>query len=280
MAFSGEMFDFGFYLNRNLFPANSDTFEVTADLSLNPIAIVQNQTCFLAQQFREPQTPVEQGEGQFTSTWNVFSNSGPQIGTSQDLFWYDFEPDGIYDETEVDQFDPEQGGAGAGNYRFEIEVGGGSTNVVNPANFAWVRGDHQSGNLGSLWFIDNNYNVGKAGVVPFLTMPPAQIQVESFSPSNTPAGLRVDVVAKVNSPNLAMRLELWKFSTSQYVQVASSPVGFGNTTLIGFAATPNQFVDPSTGMVRAKVSFYATGPTPLIAWNALVDQIVWTITSP
>ncbi len=280
MAFDDEMFDFGFYLQRSQFPSSDTTFVVTVDLTLNPLAIVPDQTCYLAQQFRQPQLPVEHGEGLFDgSTWNVFSSAGPQVGFSEDLFWYDSPPDGVYDETEVDAFDPNEGGAGAGNFYFKIEVGSGTTTSLSPFTYTWIRGVYQSGNIGSLWFDDSNYNIAKAGLVLFPNEPPAQIQVETFSPTLSPTSMRIDVDAKVNTAGLSMKVELWNYTTGQWVNVVSGPVATADTTMIGFGATPPQFVDQSSGTMRAKVSFYRTGLTLVWPWTASVDRITWTITN-
>ncbi len=285
-AFSNEFFDSGFYVERNQFPATppgQSTFLVEGDISQYPVFIVPNQTCYMASQFRTPHPlgpQFEDGEGPFTLDWNVFANNGPQIGTSQDMFWYDVPADGVYDETEVDMFDPEDGGVGAGNFAFKAQVNSGPTNVVNPFSFNWFRGTHMSGNVGSLWFDDGNYNVGRSGATPIVTEAPAQIVVESFSPTNFPTALRIDAQAKVNTVNLGMRVELWNFTTSQWVQVASGSVGTSDTTLIGFASNPGQCVQAGTSTIRAKVSFYRIGATPVFVWLASVDRIVWTITSP
>lgn len=286
MAFSGEYFDYGFYLDRAIFPPTlpeNATFMVTIDFTQSPVFIVPDQVCYLAQQFRQPHPlgpDFEDGEGPFTTVWNTFANNGPQIGLSEDMFWYDSPPDGVYDETEVDMFDPKEGGLGAGNFLFTIEVASSPTTVVNPFSFNWVRGEYVSGNVGSLWFDDGNYNVGRSGASQFPSDPPAQIMVESFSPTNTPTAMRIDAQAKVSSPGISMRVQLWNFTTSQWVQVANGPVGMTDTTLIGFSATPGQCVQAGTGTIRAKVNFYVTGTTISWVWTASVERIVWTISSP
>jgi hypothetical protein len=279
MAFDDEFMDFGFYLNRNIFPAGDSTFLVTGDLTLNPIAIVPNQTCYLAQQFREPHPggpSQEDGEGPFTDVWNVFS-TGPQVGTSEDLFWYDSPADGIYDETEPDNFG-EEAPPGSGNFAFTVVVGSGTTTTVNPFQYQWVRGVYQSGSVGSLWFLDANYNIAKAGLVLFPNEPPAQIVVDSFAPTNAPTSIRLDVWAKVNTAGLSMKIEFWNFSTNQWAQVASSSVGTTDTFLVGFAQNPTLFVSPVDGSLKAKVSFYRTGLTLVWPWTVSVNQIRWTIT--
>jgi hypothetical protein len=283
MAFSDEFFDAGFYLQRSTFPPGPPegaTYLVQGDLSLAPVFIVPNQTCFLAFQFREPHPggpSMEDGEGPFTNEWTVYSDLGPQIGTSEDLFWYDSPADGIYDETEPDNFGPEF--PGAGNFLFKAQVGTGNTTTIQPFSYQWFRGNYQSGNIGSLWFNDANYNVAKAGLVLFPSEPPAQLIAETFSPTFTPVGLRLDVDAKVNTPGLNMRIEMFNFSTNQYVQLWSGPVGTTDQYQIAFASTPAQFVQPGTAVMRAKVSFYRTGLTLVWPWTASVDLINWVVTN-
>jgi hypothetical protein len=278
-AFHDELFDFGFYLNRNQFPSGPGSYMITADLSLNPLAIVPNQTCFLAQQFREPQLPVEQGEGAWTNVWNVFANQGPQVGTSQDLFWYDYDLNGIYDETEADQFDPEQGGAGAGSFLFKIEVGGNTT-VSTPFTFQWIRGTLLSGTVGTLWYDDQLYMRAVRFRGPATADPAGQLVVESFSPTTSPAGIRVDVDAKVTQPGLSMSIQMWNYDTNQWVLVATGPVNTTDTKLIGFGASPAAFVD-EFGSIRAKINFFDPNRSNAASsWQIFVDQVVWTITTP
>lgn len=283
MAFSGEFFDAGFYLDRSQFlPTGEEnqTYEVGVDLTLSPIFIVPNQTCFLAQQFREPHPggpSQENGEGPFTNVWNTFTDNGPQIGQSEDLFWYDVPPDGIYDETEPDNFGSEA--PGAGTFKFEVEVGSGNTQTMSPFAFSWFRGQPLAGSLGNLWFDDQTYCVARAGVVLVPTEAPAQLIVETFSPTFNPAGLRFDAQAKVNTPGLAMRIDMFNFQTNQYVNVWTNSAGTADTTGVGFAANPPQFVQPGTGIMRSRVSFFRTGVTLIFPWAVSVDMVRWTLTT-
>jgi hypothetical protein len=286
MAFTNSQFDFGFYLDRADFPpgpATGQAYLVTADISLNPLAIVPNQVCYFAQQFRQPHPggPLfENGEGPFTNVWNVFANNGPQIGASQDQFVFDFPADGIYDETEWDQFDANEGGAGAGSFLLKVQVGSGNTTTVNPFTFNWFRGVLLSGSIGSLWFSDNTYNVARSGLVLFPGEAPAQLIVESFSPTFTPAGIRVDAEARANTPGLTMTIDMWNFVTSSWQTTGSAPVGTTDSLLQGFTPTPVQCVQAGTGIVRAKLSFRRTGLTLVYPWTVSVDQLNWTISTP
>lgn len=276
-AFSDEMFDFGFYLQRSLFDPNGTDFTVEVDLTLNPLAIVPNQTCFLAQQFREPQLPTEQGEGEFTSTWNMFCDTGPQIGTSEDLFYYDSPADGVYDETEVDTFAPEN--PGAANFLFKVQVASSPTQSLSPFAYTWLTGEPVAGNLGSLWFDDQAYLVASASSDISRTTPPAMLVTETFAPSPNITSLRIDVDAKANTPGLKMRIELYNFATEQYVTVYEAPIGTSDVRGIGFAATPTEFVQSGTGLLRTRTSFFRTGITLTFPWVVSVDQVQWIVTT-
>ena len=277
-AFSGLFFDFGFYLDRADFPAEDETFEVFLDLTLNPVFIVPNRVCYFAQQFREPQLPEEHGEGAFTSTWNVFADAGPQVGTSEDLFFFDFPPDGIYDETEADNF----GGAGpgAGNFRLNIQISAGETYDLNPVSFNWFRGLFQSGTLVSLWFDDSSYNVARAFITLNNQESPAQIIVETFVPSTDITSLRFDVDAKANTVGLTQRIEMFNYVTDEWDVIDETPARTTDTRTIVFAANPADYVDPGTFKITTKISWYETGIIQLYPWTISVDQVHWTVTTP
>jgi hypothetical protein len=276
-AFSDEMFDFGFYLERSKFPAGQPDFTLEVDLTQNPLAIVPNQTCFLAQQFREPQLPVEQGEGEFTSTWNIFSSDGPQVGQSEDLFYYDSPADGVYDETELDTFAPEN--PGVANFHFKVQVASSPTQSLNPFAYLWQTGTPVAGNLGSLWFDDQAYLVGRAAGDVDRNTPPAMLVTETFAPSPNITSLRIDVDAKANTPGLSMRIELFNFTTGQYVTVYQAATGTSDIRGIGFAATPPEFVQSGTGLLRTRTSFFRTGITLTYPWAVSVDQVQWIVTT-
>ena len=281
-AFDDQLFDAGFYLERGTFSSGSDTFQLTIDLTASPIFIVPNQTCYFAQQYREPHVvgspPAEDGEGQFTSTWNVFSNQGPQVGGSEDLFWFDDpQPDGVYDETEVDNFGTEN--PGAGNFFFEIAVASTNTQDLNPISFQWLRGQAVSGTLGSLWFDDQSYLVGRKFFVLNAAEAPIQLVTETFSPTQAITSLRIDVDAKVSTSGLGMKIELYNFTTNQYVQVYNAAASTSDLRGIGFAANPSQFVQSGTNTIRAKTSFYQIGIVLNNGWTASVDQVQWKVTT-
>jgi hypothetical protein len=196
---------------------------------------------------------------------------------SDDFFWYDSPPDGIYDETELDTFAPDN--PGAANFLFRVEVGAGNTQALSPFTFSWQTGTPISGNLGNLWFDDQTYVVGRAVSDVDRFTPPAMLVTETFAPSPDITSLRIDVDAKANTPGLSMRIQLYNFATEQYVTVYQAATGTSDIRGIGFAETPPDFVEPGTGVIRARTSFFRTGITLTFPWVVSVDQVQWIVTT-
>ena len=145
---------------------------------------------------------------------------------------------------------------------------------IAPASFIWIRGVWQSGGVVSLAADDGDYNVAKAGLVLFPSEPPAQLVVECTAPSGQVLGIETTVVAKVNTPGLSQKVDLWDWSTGSYAQIgATQPATTGDSAHIAVASgAVSRFVQSGTGLVRAKVSFFRTGLTLVWPWTASVDQ--------
>lgn len=277
MAFTQEMFDVGFYLERSQFPPHGappwDAFEVTIDFSLSPFMVMDQEGVYLAQQFRHPQTPVENGEGAFSATeWNCFCDNGPQIGDSEDLFYFDIEPDGVYDETEADQFEI----PGAAVFYNKTEVTSGASSFLTPISFAWLHGTHTGGSLSALHFNNGVYMTARAGVAP-AGVSPAELEVLAFSPTLSPAGIRFDVDSKVNTTGLEVRLYLYNWFTDEYDLIKTAPATRADSMVSGVTQFPILYVNEDSE-IKAKVSFFRTGPIMVWPWTVSVDQTRWLVT--
>lgn len=147
-----------------------------------------------------------------------------------------------------------------------------------PSSFLWLRGTAVSGGLGSLAADDGDYLVARAGFTLSPTEPPAQLVVESVAPAGQVMGLGLELVAKANTPGLSQRVELFNFATGQYVPYGAVAATLSDSTQSvsvgsGFA----NYVQPGTGLLRAKVLWYRTGLTLLWPWSVSVDQAQWKV---
>jgi hypothetical protein len=142
-----------------------------------------------------------------------------------------------------------------------------------PTAYQWLRGSAVSGGVGSLGADDGDYLVGRAGFTLFPGEPPAQLLLESVAPAGQALGLGFDLVAKANTAGLAQRVELFDFSSGQWAPVGTA----GATTTdslqsVAAPGPPGNYVQPGTGLVRARVLWYRTGLTLLWPWTVSVDQ--------
>jgi photosystem II stability/assembly factor-like uncharacterized protein len=153
---------------------------------------------------------------------------------------------------------------------------GTTTTDVAPASSAWLRGAVQSGNNASLAANDDNYFVAKSGLVLFMSEAPAQLRVDAVAPSGSVVSLEFMAVAKVNTPGLGQRLELYNWTTGQYEVVGTQSATTGESThTVSAAGDLTRFVQAGTRAIRAKVSWYRTGLTLVFPWTVSVDQVRW-----
>jgi hypothetical protein len=147
-----------------------------------------------------------------------------------------------------------------------------------PSAYQWLRGLSVSGGLGSLSADDGDYLVARAGFTLSPSEPPAQLVVESVAPGGQVVGLGFDLVSRVNTPGLAQRVELFNFSTGTYVPMGAVGATTGDSLQsVSVASGFSDYVQPGTGLVRAKVLWYRTGLTLLWPWSVSVDQARWRV---
>ena len=273
--FINELFDFGGFFD--VTPYAGGAAKVTFDLSGTPLAIIPDGQGFLATQWREPDPS---GEGPFrTDVQIVYSISGPSLGTSADLFYFDFPANGVYDFTELEQL---QGVTGS-NILYTMAISdSGSTQTYRPDEFVFLRGSLVSGTRPSLYFDDNNNMVGKPGPVLVFGSSPCQLQIDAFVPSNAITGVRLDVRSSTSTSNIEQVVEFWDFVDGEWEEVGRGPMTPTETygQFLGKVATPaTNYVHPTQLFMRARLSYKQTGPVLVMPWNIRVDQTEWTVQS-
>jgi hypothetical protein len=143
-----------------------------------------------------------------------------------------------------------------------------------PTAASWFRGAPTGGDAASLAEDDGVYMSAKAGLVLFPSEPPAQLVCDTVAPTGQVLGIEVDCVAKVNTPGLAQRVEVYDWTAGAYVACGTQAATMADS--VHTVAPPGplaRFVQPGTGLVRTRVAFYRTGLTLLYPWTASVDQV-------
>ena len=151
--------------------------------------------------------------------------------------------------------------------------------AVQVAAFSFLSGNLISGNLASLHVSDDNRLVARPGVVFSTSIAPIRIEVEGNAPVGTASAVQFTVESSSTSTNITQMVEMFNFSTGQWVVMDTRATTVTDSTMVISVTTgATNFVDPVTGNVRSRIHYRAVGPVFAYPWNARLDLVRWTIT--
>jgi len=275
-AFSNAVIDFGgaMTLAGQQVPG---TFKLTFNISMYNISSPANQLYF-AQQFRvwdgtgNPNAPFR------TDFDNVFSLGFPSVGQSQDTFYFDGEPDGIYDETEVDVW---PAGSEANLLLMILANQGGTVETRVPGSYAFEVGRAVSGGLTDLWDSDDLYLVGEPGMVLSTQQSPLRLVLTSTATSTSATQVSMIIEAKSSSSNVRQVVEFFNYTTNAWVLGDSRQMSTTeNTVQVVAPGTPTAYIQSGSRQIRTRLSYKQTGPVLGFPWRISWDRAVWSITRP
>lgn len=269
-AFDTVRADFGGFYT---FPSAGD-WKVTFNISIIG-ATVPDGNCYFASQVREP---IASGEGPLRQDmWTMFSGGGVSSGSSEDNFYYDFNPmDGTYDELEADNFG---GPPGLANLLLRIDTGG-TVSEAFPLLYQVLSGTSIEGSFSDLWFADNAF-VRIRESVASEDVYPVSVMIEGQAPVANITSLTFNLDAKVNYSGAELEVSLWKWTTSQWVVVAKQPAPTAVTPLSWTLGTnPVPFVNASTRRMRARVRWQPIAAETTDLMIASIDRSTWLVGRP
>lgn len=159
-----------------------------------------------------------------------------------------------------------------------LDAIGYDRSLTRPESYSLFRGIQGSGNLASLFTVDNNPLVVRPGFVPFTSDFPVQIVLQTTSRFANPGKLRLSLTARSPIPNIGQTIEFYDFVAGAYVQVDFRAVQLSYTKTEAVATNSARFVDPVTRKVQARIKYKGIQAIQAGAWSAIVDQAVWEIT--
>lgn len=285
-AFDGVLADFGGYFTFDAarFPDLSLAYKITFDISVAG-ANVPDGAFYFASQIREPDPiywqgiPIgDTGEGAFRQdVWTVFSTLGPTIGTSQDIFWFDWDPlDGIYDELEADNF----GTIPGANLLLKIEIGGSQSELF-PVTVNQIQGRYKSGDFTSLWFSDDEHYVSDNFSNSAESVWPISVVIESVSPTTNILSARIVCESRMQFSGFRQRISLWNFTQAKWVIVSEDDIeNFDKIVDYTIGGNPQQFVNSSNRRMRARVEIQERLFNHPRTWDFNIDRFTWFIARP
>ena len=151
------------------------------------------------------------------------------------------------------------------------------TSHIAHDTFSLDRGIVLSGGLTQLLNSDDSYLVLRPGVVLSSTEEPVQLILTGTARGATASSLKLRVEAGVNQANLGQRISLFDYAANNWVQLDSRTATLADSVVEVTAPTPQNFIEPVTNRVKARVSYKAVGPILSYPWQARVDQVFWSI---
>jgi len=275
-AFSNPAMDFGglMTLAGQQVPG---TFKLTFDIAAYNISSPVNQLYF-AQQIRawdgtgNPNTPFR------TDFDNVFSLGFPLVGQSQESFYFDAEPDGIYDETEIDVW---PAGSEANLLLGITAIQGGTVETRLPGSYTYEPGTAVSGGLTDLWDSDDLRLVAGPGVVLSSQQSPLRVVLTSTATSPSATQVAMIIEAKATSANIRQVIEFYNYTTNTWVQGDQRQISTTESTIQVVApGTPTQYIQTGSRQIKTRLSYKQTGPVLSFPWRISWDRAVWSITRP
>lgn len=272
-AFSNVRADWGVIIPASLIPGVG-TYKLGINIAAAGV-VADNNACYLAQQFRGTQAD---GNGPFDNAISSVFNAGADvtIGSSANQFWYDNDPvpDGIYDETEIDNL----GDGNFANFLLTIQAAGHQDSIT-PFSYTYVRGSEVSGDLSTFLFVDQSYDIGKGGITLNSGEYPIEVQVEGLAASTSANSIRFTVNCAAFQGGGNQRIELFNFATNKYEIFDQRAASNTDTSYDVFVTSNASNYISSTRHVRAMVAFNLLGFNSGGA-RSRIDFTGWTITRP
>ena len=151
-------------------------------------------------------------------------------------------------------------------------------NVLPSDAYKLVRGIYDSGGLTSMQYADGVSLDIHAGPTLNTTEAAIQVQLSAHSAVLGPTSFSFRLVGKVNTSGLSQIISLYDFKTGAYVQLDTRAATTTNQSVTVVASGGlADYVNQSTGEVRALVAYKQVGPTLIYIWQAQLDQVQWTI---
>lgn len=270
-AFSGKFADHAIAL-----PAPSGgpgSYKMTIDVSAMG-AVSPGNTMYVAQQFW--QDNEENFDFRYRNIYNAAA--APTIGSSQNQFWYDWEPlDNIFSNNELDIL---SGEGSQSNHLRTITVDG-TTENLSALSYTVVRGREPLGDLLSLGASDDDYLSVRPTILAAAGVPPIQIEVQGISTGTTAVNLKFKLETNTFNGPATQRVSLFNYVTNQYelldTRAATSVDGEATIEVTSNAA---RFIAPASHAtprrVKALVGF-TPGVLILSTWRGRIDKVSWTI---
>lgn len=152
-------------------------------------------------------------------------------------------------------------------------------NIISPSVETIERGGSISGNLASYTSDDTDRRIFKPGSVLVSTQRPVSVVLTGTLPFATPSALKIQFTSHSQLPNINEQVEMWRYSTSQWVTVRNATAAVTNDAT--YTLTPptaiSQYIGPGNE-VKMRYSYKPNSAVLVFPWQVRVNRAVWQLT--
>ena len=173
---------------------------------------------------------------------------------------------------------------GADNIYYNVSqnftiTAGSNNQFVTPSNLTVFRGTVDGGDLNSLQSSDDNRLLVRTGMVLNSSEAPIQVIVTATSPFSTSSDLKFKVESNGSTGNLLQSIELYDWTSGQYVSFNASTLPLSDGTIEITASNPQRFLQSGTNLMRSRVTVKPNGPILSFPYQGRFDLMGWTVTN-
>ena len=151
-------------------------------------------------------------------------------------------------------------------------------NEAGVSDLNLVTGVNSGGGLAAVATSDDSYYEVLPGSKTANSKIGSVVEFETTSPVNMPNAIDFNIESRVNTPNVNQVVELFNFADGEYVEFESAPAPFSDTEIsVSVSGELLDYIEPATGLIRARVTWVPTGPVLQFPWTARVDQAGFTV---
>lgn len=149
---------------------------------------------------------------------------------------------------------------------------------VPAESFAVLNGTIGSGGVPELQFTDNTFLQIYSAVAQPVVEAAIVVDFQAFIPDFAPDSITFVLESRVSTPNVEQQVELFNFATQEFevadVQAAST---LDDSVEVILSGELSEYVNQSTGELRAKASWTTVGPVLGFPWSLNLDQVAWQV---
>lgn len=174
------------------------------------------------------------------------------------------------------------GTAVTGQLGIDNVAGYAQVTTFSPSAFSIISGFPGSGGVSDLGASDNSYLFVRQNAIRSRQDPAVQIEASSTAPPGSFSSLQFTLESSTTaSPasSVTQKIELFSYSTNGWVLVDSRACSATDATAtITLNSGVDQFVDPATHAIKARLSYFDPGTLLTRSWGVNFDFIQWVLT--